>query len=137
MIEALDVRPEDRLLWLSIPDIDSIVDLSVRLERGLMVAIGPADRVYETRRRARECINVMFIPGPPDDVPFQSGFFSKVVSLDCRWAKLATVAREIVRVLIPGGVAYLETTESAPFTSAGLIPAGHAANFRMFQKPRP
>lgn len=107
MIERLDAKPDDRFLMLSVPEPPLVAELAARLSSGLIVGLGEDEDVRDARRHARDLENVMFVPGSPDDIPWQASFFTKAVDLLCRWSNPEQAAREIARVLVPGGTVYL------------------------------
>ncbi len=120
MIDRLAIRPDDRILLLSIPETEFVLELSARLETGLVVGLGGREEVYEARTKTRDRANVMFHPGPPEQIPFQDGFFSKVIDLKCLWEDTARVAHETARVLAPAGRAFLAIEDVGVFVEAGL-----------------
>ena len=137
MIDRLDIRPNDRVLLLSIPEILLVLELADRLERGVIVGLGDAEQVRAARRLARDRVNVMFQPGAPDEIPWQDGFFSKVVDLKGAWERPEETARDVARVLAPGGVACLAVTDAGPLLAAGLEEVQSGETVRILRKPRP
>ena len=135
MIDRLDLRPTDRLLLLSIPDAGLVADLAGRLERGSLVGLGTSEEVRAARSAARGFVNAMFQPGRPEEIPWQNGFFSRVVDLRGGWENPATAAREVARVLTPGGLAYLSGIDRLSLMEAGLIDVSPARDLQVYQKP--
>jgi|GEM_PF-1375599 len=135
MIAGLDVRPNDRILSLSFPDPETIRAISALLKRGGMVCLGGRDEVYEARRRLRELPNVLFHPGPPEEIPFDDEYFTLVVDLQCKWTDPARVTREIQRVLLGGGRAVVAAESSRQLLAAGLEKDESAGEFRVLHKP--
>ena len=125
MIDQIDPAPNDHILLLSI-DMPLVVFLAERLTNGLLVGLAGADAVAEARKATRDLQNVMFHPGSADEIPFRDGFFQKVVGPAGQRAALETAAREIVRVLAPGGRLYLPPGDelSAAVQGLGLKRAG-------------
>ncbi len=113
MIEWIDIRPNDRILLLSIPEAPLIFELAAKVSSGVIVGLGGEDEVRAARRAARELENVMFVPAPLEEIPWQDGFFSKAIDLSCRWAQPERVAAELARVLGLGGAAYLPAASDA------------------------
>ncbi len=134
MIDWLAIRPDDRILLLSIPHIALIRELSARLTAGLVVGLGEGDEVYEARRQVADRVNVMFHPGPPEEIPFRDAFFSKVIDLRCRWRDPARAALETARVLAPGGQAYLAISDAGPLIEAGLEEGDAVAGLRVVRR---
>jgi len=121
MTGGIDVRPNDRVLLLSIPEMSLVFGLAARLTAGVLVGLGQDEEVRTARRAARELNNVMFVAAPPEEVPWQDGFFSVAVDAACRWERPAQVAAELARVLGPGGQVYLRRSEAA---RAAMLAAG-------------
>jgi hypothetical protein len=107
VLERLKVRPDDRVLFLSIPAPEVVAEVAPKLSQGLLVGLGSADEVREARRHTAAIPNVMFVPAGPEEIPWQEHFFTVVVDLYGRWAEPQRVASEIARVLGPGGEAHL------------------------------
>jgi hypothetical protein len=102
----LDIQPRetDRVLFLTLPDAKTIRSVAEGVTRGLVVGIGPDEAVRETRRALADVDNVMLMPAgaPGDPIPWQDGFFTKVVAIHHH-----EVEGEMLRVTAPGGVIYL------------------------------
>lgn len=137
MIDRLDIRPDDRVLLLSIPEISLVLEIADRLEQGIVVGLGDAEQVCAARRPARDRVNVMFQPAGPDEIPWQDGFFSKVVDLKGAWQRPEETAQEVARVLAPGGVACLAVTDVRLLLAAGLEEVQSVETVRILRKPRP
>ncbi|HHN72908.1 MAG TPA: hypothetical protein ENK13_02350 [Thermopetrobacter sp.] len=136
MVEDLDLAPDDRVLLLSLPSVEILRRIAAQLKRGGVVGLGGRDEVYEARRAVRDLVNVMLHPGPPEDIPFRDGFFTKVIGFECRWSDAALVALETARVLAGEGRAYLSGLEEPqPFRSAGLDERPRAGRWTVFEKP--
>jgi hypothetical protein len=103
----LDIQPgeADRVLFLTLPDTGTLRAVAQRVLRGLVVGIGSDEAVRDARRAVADLDNVMLIPagGPGDPIPWQDGFFTKVIAPDHR-----EVAAEMLRVTAPGGVIHLD-----------------------------
>jgi len=96
---AIDFAPDDKVLYLGIPDSAVIRAAAARLTRGILVAMDDAARVRAARREFHDFTNVMFVPGLPDEIPWKDGFFTRVV--DSRagdWPNPQRVAAELKRV---------------------------------------
>jgi len=136
MLDDIELAPDDRVLLLSLPAVQTLRGIAARLELGGVVALGARDEVYEARRAVRDLVNVMLHPGPPEDIPFRDGFFTKVVGFECRWSDAAAVARETARVLAGEGRVYLSGFEQPElFRSAGLGERPPTGRWLVFQKP--
>ncbi len=107
MIDDLALRPNDRVLLLSIPEHDVVAELASRLTTGIVVGLGSDEEVRAARRAARNLENVMFVPAPLEEIPWRDGFFTKVIDWRGGWQNPEQVAREVARVLAPGGEAYI------------------------------
>lgn len=136
MIERLELGPAERLLLVSAPEAGTVVELARRLERGLVVGLGGPDEIASLRRATRHLVNVMFQPGAPEEIPWSDGFFSVVVDLRGLWSDAAAAAREVARVLAPGGRAYLARVEPALLLQAGLVELVAGGDLLVFEKPR-
>ena len=107
MIEQFGIEADDRILVLALAEPELIRQLAAAASRGGIACLGERDVVYEARRAFRDLRNVMCHPGPPDDIPFEDGFFTKVLDTVGRHDQPAVVAGEVARVLAGGGRAYL------------------------------
>jgi ubiquinone/menaquinone biosynthesis C-methylase UbiE len=96
------IHPEDRVLLLGIPEAAVVAALARCLTRGLLVAIGEDGAVRLARKAARDLDNVMFVPGPPDELPWRDGFFTVVIDAVGEWPDPEKVRREIARVTASG-----------------------------------
>jgi len=85
--------------------------MSLVLEDGLLVGLATGEQLAGARKACRNRDNTMFTPAEPDgSIPWRDEFFSKVFAPDQE-----ELNAEIMRVLIPGGLAYLATgTYSRP-----------------------
>ena len=93
------MKAGDRVLLLTMPVAPDLLALSEKLTHGLVAAMVSEDQVYEGRRMARDCDNVMFTAWNGDTIPWRDDFFTLV------YAPIATEPTpEIWRVLGPGGV---------------------------------
>lgn len=101
MLDPAELLPDDRLLFLGIPDFAIIAECARRLEQGIVVAMGEDDAVREARKAGRDLENVMFVPGAPDEIPWSDGFFTRVIDLVGSWPEPDRVRSEIARVTMP------------------------------------
>ncbi len=135
MIEHLELTPAERVLLVSEPDAALVVELAGRLERGVVVGLGAPEEIAPLRRATRHLVNVMFQPGAPEEIPWRDGFFSVVVDLRGDWTDPAAAAREVARVLAPGGRAYLAHVGPGPLIEAGLVALPAEGDLLVFEKP--
>jgi hypothetical protein len=121
MIEDLGVQPGDRMLFLSIPEVAVLESVSMQIEHGLIACLGDWDQVAAGRKAAVHLDNVMFTPGELEEIPWQECFFSHVVHIEGATEMKLLAAREIARVLVPGGCAFLPGLNPEPFVNFGLV----------------
>ena len=135
MIDQLDLRPDDRVLLLAIPEVELVAQIATRLRRGLLVGIGEPEQVHAARQATRDHTNVMFQPGSPDEIPWQNEYFSKVIDLRGAWSQPEMAAREVLRVLAPSGTAILNIPKPETLIPLGLHQEGRAGNLLRLRKP--
>ena len=73
------------------------------LIRGSVVALGTAEEVAAARARFAEFDNIMLLDAPPDRVPWRAAAFTKIVVPNQYERILPYLARELDRLLAPGG----------------------------------
>lgn len=100
----MEVKPGDRVLFLTIPDKPLAVRLSAQVEHGILVGIGTREEIAEARRAMVEIENIMFVPATPDEIPWQDGFFNWILDPRGTCESTPLAEREIARVLAPGGM---------------------------------
>ena len=106
----MNIQPADRVLdvgcgtgWLG-------KKLATLVPDGRVVGIDVSDEMV---RRAQQTgvgfANLAFLRGGVDRIPAESGFFTKVISVESAyyWPDPARGLREIFRVLTPGGAAWI------------------------------
>src|SRR5947209_9955796 len=94
-----EFAPDDKVLFLGIPDAAAVRHAAARLKCGLLVAISDAEQVRAARREFNDVTNAMFVPGTPDDIPWQDGFFTRVIDTrDGDWPNPERVSVEVKRV---------------------------------------
>ena len=109
-LELMRIAPEDNLLdvgcgagWLA-----SI--LAAEAPQGRVVGMDISDEmVRRARKICADLDNVMIVVGGVDDIPWDAGFFTKVISVESAyyWPDPAQGMREIFRVLRDGGSAWI------------------------------
>jgi hypothetical protein len=99
----MQLRPDDRVLLLTLPPAEEVLSMAAQLEAGLLVGVLERNEVYEARRALREFSNVMITPAEADGtLPWREGFFSVVYA-----PHVAEPSAEMFRVLAPGGTAWV------------------------------
>lgn len=96
-------RADDRVLLLAIPATQELAALARILMRGTLVALGTADEVAAAQPQFADFGNVMLLDAPPDNVPWRDASFSKIVVPRQYERILPNLAKELNRLLAPGG----------------------------------
>lgn len=99
----IQLRSEDRVLFLAIPSAHEITSVAQVLADGLAVALGDRDEVRAACEVIGELKNVMFLEAPPDRIPWREAYFTKIIVPPHLEALLPHAATELHRVLAPGG----------------------------------
>ena len=100
----IDLKPDDRVLILSIAGLELLQELAGRLPDGLLVGIGSPDEVAAARRALASAENAMFNATSPEEIPWRDAYFTVVLSPP---PGSPLSEREIRRVLTPDGVLHL------------------------------
>ena len=98
MVDPAELEPDDRVLFLGVPDFGVIAACAARLTEGLVVAMGDDKAIREARKAGRDLDNVMFLPATPDNIPWGDGFFTRVIDLVGSWPDPDRTRSEIQRV---------------------------------------
>jgi len=109
VIEKLHVVPADRILDLGCGDGASSRRLARLASGGLAIGVDTSDDMVRLARRLSVDIeNLMFVLGSPEEIPWQEDFFSKVLRATSNetWPHSERAAREIFRVVAPGGLVF-------------------------------
>jgi hypothetical protein len=67
----------------------------------LVVVLGTNDEVSEGRRHYASLDNVMFVAASAEEIPWQDGFFTRVLDPLGRWTASKQAALEVARVSVP------------------------------------
>ena len=107
----IEITAQERVLHLGFGD-DGATACSIarRAPDGMVLGVDPSDEnVRAGRRLAVELDNVMFVVGSPEEIPWQENFFSVLLAAEvtAECARPEQAAREMFRVLAPGGRLYL------------------------------
>ena len=104
----IEVKPDDRVLILSITGLAYLQDLAGRLPDGLLVGIGTPDEAAAARRALASSENAMFNAASPEEIPWRDAYFTVVLSPQ---PQSPLAESEIRRVLAPGGAFHLLATD--------------------------
>jgi SAM-dependent methyltransferase len=110
VLEKMRLGPADNVLdlgcgsgWLS-------RRLSKLVPEGRVVGMDISDEMIRVARRtAMDRDNLLFINGQVDEIPWEPNFFTHAISVESAyyWPDPAAGAKEIFRVLRPGGAAWI------------------------------
>ena len=118
VVDLIGVRPNDRVLDLGCGEGASTRRLARLASNGLALGVDASDdNVRQARRLSVEIENVMFVLGSPEAIPWQDDFFSVLLA---REPVAEPVAREMFRLLAPGGRAFVLQSGSEPLVAAGF-----------------
>jgi len=99
----MDIAATDRVLLLELPPLDEVRSMAAAATQGIVVGVLGREDVYEVRAVLRDCSNVMIAPAEADGgIPWADDFFSVIYA-----PALAEPTPEILRVLAPGGTAWI------------------------------
>ena len=98
-----NLRPDDRVLSLTIPPLRETAAIGRTLSEGCLVALGSRDEVDKARRAFSEFDNLMFVESAGASIPWRDAFFTKIVVPPQMTPLAATFGGELQRVLAPGG----------------------------------
>ena len=96
----IELKPDDRVLILSLAGLEFLRELADRLPDGLLVGIGTPDEVAAARRALAAAENVMFHSASPEEIPWRDAYFTVVLSPG---PPEGLAEDEIRRVLAPDG----------------------------------
>ncbi len=109
-LALMNLQPADRVLDVGCGSGWLARRIAARVPQGLVVGIDLSDEMVRRAERARDSIpNVTFLRGVADDIPWEGGFFTQVISVESAyyWPDPARGLREIFRVAAPGGRAWI------------------------------
>ena len=130
--DLIPIASEDRALDLGCGDGSLTRRLARLATKGLAVGVDASEEMVRLARRLSiELDNVMFVLGSPEEIPWREDFFSALVSLQAAaWPQPERSAREMFRVLAPGGRVFLQgpaewqtLLEAAGFQAVSARPA--------------
>jgi hypothetical protein len=98
----LRLRADDRVLLLAIPDPAVLAAMARILVRGVVVAMGPPERVDLTREAFADFDNVMLLDAEPARIPWRDGYFTKIVApagaeASSEWSRVLSADGEVIR----------------------------------------
>ncbi len=131
----IDIRAGDRVLLLSMPDIEAVREMARKASAGIVVGLGEDDEVRAARKALGQLENVMFVPATTEEIPWQENFFSVVIDTACAWSSTERTAREILRVLSPGGSAYVTPTARPALLALGFLDGVIGGPLTQLKKP--
>lgn len=117
----IDLHDRERVLLLSMPDPATIREVARKASAGIVVGLGEDEEVRAARKALADVENVIFVAAPPEEIPWQENFFSAVVDTECAWSSPERTAREILRVLSPGGSAYVTPAARPALLAGGFV----------------
>jgi SAM-dependent methyltransferase len=110
VIDRMGIEPYDNVLdvgcgagWLARL-------LSEQVPEGRVVGVDVSDEMIRHARRSQlELDNAMFVVGAADEIPWDAGFFTKVISVESAyyWPDPLRGLREIFRVMREGGTVWM------------------------------
>lgn len=99
----MNMSDDDRTLWLTPAQADSLSREAAVRPTGLMVVLADQARVGELRLALRSFDNVMIHTHEPGEIPWRDGVFTVVIDPQRGWPMDPRALVEVARVLSPGG----------------------------------
>jgi SAM-dependent methyltransferase len=109
-LALMDLAPTDNVLDVGCGAGWLLRMLAARCADGRVIGMDVADEmVRHARRNCADLDNVMVVPGPSDEIPWENSFFSKAISVESAyyWPDPARGIAEIFRVLRDEGSAWI------------------------------
>jgi len=110
MLALIEFNPHDKVLDVGCGTGWLVRRIAPRVSAGLAAGMDVSDAMLErAKAQSAELPNVVFARGRADAIPWDSGFFTTVLSVESAyyWPDPAQGLREILRVLGPGGSAWI------------------------------
>jgi ubiquinone/menaquinone biosynthesis C-methylase UbiE len=110
MLAQMEFAPNDKILDIGCGSGWLCRLLADRVPQGQVVGMDVADEmIRQARKRSAEDPRMMFIIAGVEDIPWDEGFFNKVISVESAyyWPDPAQGFREILRVMQPGGTVHI------------------------------
>ncbi len=109
-LARMDLAPADNVLEIGCGAGWLMRLLAARCPEGRVIGMDVADEmVRRARRNCADLDNVMVVPGPCDEIPWDNSFFTKIISVESAyyWLDPAQGIREMFRVLQDRGSAWI------------------------------
>ncbi|MCZ6491303.1 MAG: methyltransferase domain-containing protein [Acidobacteria bacterium] len=110
VIEMMALEPRDRCLEVGCGEGWASRLLAQQVPEGSVVGLDVSDEmVRNARAKSAACENLMLIQAEAEDIPWQDGFFSKVLCVESfyYYEDPEKALREIYRVMSPGGSVWI------------------------------
>jgi len=110
VLEKMHLGPTDNVLDIGCGSGWLARRIGKLVPEGRVVGMDISDQMIRVaRRNSTEQDNILFIPGEVGEIPWEPNFFTRVISVESAyyWPDPAAGAREIERVLRPGGSAWI------------------------------
>jgi SAM-dependent methyltransferase len=131
VLDRMRIEPDDNILDVGCGTGWLVRLLAEQVPDGRVVGMDVSDEmIRRARQKHGDLENVMFIIGASEDIPWDAGFFTRVVSIESAyyWPDPASALREIFRVMREGASAcvainyYRENLHSHQWGDVLLVP---------------